>query len=100
MMMNPRSLSAAVCLALLTGACSGSGSGATSPSAVPADASVTESFAAVVSIGGAVFYSFRIAQFGNVAVTLTGITGTGATSTTELFTGAFHLEARRSTRSR
>jgi hypothetical protein len=79
MMMNPRSLSAAVRLALLAGACSGSGSGATLPSAVPADASVTESFSAVVSIGGAVFYSFPIAQFGNVAVTLTGITGTGLT---------------------
>ena len=75
-MTNPRSLSAAVCLTLLAGACSGSGSGATSPSAVPADATVTESFSAVVPIGGAVFYSFPIAQFGNVAVTLTGITGT------------------------
>lgn len=74
-MMNRCYPAAAACVALLAGACSGSGAGATSPSAVPADPTVTESFSAVVSIGGAVFYSFAIAQFGNVAVTLTGITG-------------------------
>lgn len=86
-MMNRRSLSAAVCLALLAGACSGSGSGAMSPSAVPADATVTESFSAVVSIGGAVFRvavfashlapggsssrAFAVAAAGTVTVTLT-----------------------------
>jgi hypothetical protein len=66
---------AAVCAALLLGACAGTSGTGTSPSAVAADATVTEPFSAVVPVSGAVFYSFTIAQYGNVAVTLTGITG-------------------------
>lgn len=47
----------------------------TSPSATPADASINESFTTTVKVGGGVFYSFSMPQYGNVAVTLTGITG-------------------------
>lgn len=56
-------------------ACDGSPSASTSPSAVPADAVTTENFSATVPVGGSVFYSFSIAQWGNVAVTLTGVSG-------------------------
>jgi hypothetical protein len=48
----------------------------TSPSPTPADPTSTESFSTTVTVGGAIFYSFSIAQYGNVAVTLTGVTGT------------------------
>ena len=54
----------------------GSPSGSTtSPSTVAADATTSESFKATVPVNGTVFYSFSIAQYGNVAVTLTGING-------------------------
>lgn len=47
----------------------------TSPTVVPADATVNETFSSIVPVGGTVFYSFTIAQYGNVAVTLTSVTG-------------------------
>jgi hypothetical protein len=47
----------------------------TSPSVVAADATTSESFTTTVPVGGTVFYSFSIAQYGNVAVTLTAING-------------------------
>jgi len=56
----------------------GNGSSAgstTSPSTVAADPTTSESFKATVPVNGTVFYSFSIAQYGNVAVTLTGING-------------------------
>jgi hypothetical protein len=62
--------------ALALAACSSNGAASTtSPSPTPADATVSESFSTTVTVGGGVFYSFSIAQYGNVAVTLTGITG-------------------------
>lgn len=48
----------------------------TSPTPVAADATVTETFDATVGVGGSVFYSFNIASYGNVAVTLKTVTGT------------------------
>lgn len=48
----------------------------TSPTPVAAEATVTETFSATVGVGGAVFYSFNIASYGNVAVTLKSVTGT------------------------
>jgi len=54
---------------------SSTSSSTTSPSSLPADASVTESFSSALNVGGTLFYSFSMAQYGNVAVTLTGVTG-------------------------
>lgn len=65
---------AALCFGLA--ACgNGSSASTTSPSTVAADATMSESFKATVPVNGTVFYSFSIAQYGNVAVTLTGING-------------------------
>lgn len=63
--------------ALALSACSGdsSSSTTTSPTATPADATINESFTTALPAGGTVFYSFSMAQYGNVAVTLTGVTG-------------------------
>ena len=47
----------------------------TSPSPTPADATITESVAGTVTVGGGLFYSFSMAQYGNVALTLTGVSG-------------------------
>jgi hypothetical protein len=47
----------------------------TSPTQTPADASITENFSAALTVGGAVFYSFNFVQYGNVAITLRGISG-------------------------
>ena len=52
-----------------------SASSTTSPSSLPADATVSESFTSTLAVGGTLFYSFSVAQYGNVAVTLTGVTG-------------------------
>ena len=62
----------ALCLA----ACgNGTSASTTSPSSLPADATVSQSFSSTLAVGGTVFYSFSIAQYGNVAVTLTSVTG-------------------------
>jgi len=63
----------ALCLA----ACGNGASASTTtlPSSVPADAAVSESFSSTLAVGGTLFYSFSMAQYGNVAVTLTGVTG-------------------------
>ena len=47
----------------------------TSPSSLPADATISESFSSALNVNGTFFYSFSMAQFGSVAVTLTNITG-------------------------
>lgn len=47
----------------------------TSPSPTPADATMNEAFSAIVPVGGEVFYSFTFVQYGNTAITLTGVTG-------------------------
>jgi hypothetical protein len=59
----------------LAGCGSGSSPSTTSPSSVAADATMNESFAGTVGVGGGLFYSFSMAQYGNVAVTLTGVSG-------------------------
>jgi len=67
---------ACVCALSLAGCGSGSSASTTSPSSVPAAATMNESFAGTVGVGEGLFYSFSMAQYGNVAVTLTGISGT------------------------
>lgn len=58
-------------------ACGKSGaSSSTAPSSTPAAATINESFSATIPVNGGVFYSFAMPQYGNVAVTLTGLTGT------------------------
>lgn len=67
-----------VCAGMLSlAACGkdGSTSTTTSPTPVAAEATVTENFDASVTVGGGVFYSFNIASYGNVAVTLKSVTG-------------------------
>lgn len=67
-----------VCAGMLSlAACGkdGSTSTTTSPTPVAAEATVTEDFNASVTVGGGVFYSFNIASYGNVAVTLKSVTG-------------------------
>jgi hypothetical protein len=68
---------ACVCAgALSLAACSGKNSGSTTTaSPTPAAATISESFTAPLGVGGAIFYSFSMPQYGNVAITLTGIAG-------------------------
>ena len=67
---------AAASVCLVSAACGDHSSGSTaSPSTVAADATTNENFTATVPVGGTVFYSFSMSQYGNVAVTLTGING-------------------------
>lgn len=62
--------------ALAVAACGNDSSSATtSPSVVAADATINEPFTTTLPPGGTVFYAFSIAQYGNVAVTLTGVNG-------------------------
>jgi hypothetical protein len=58
----------ALALALMGAACDNSGSGATSPTAVPL---TTETFMGTVDPGGVAFHNFTVAQQGEVDVTLT-----------------------------
>jgi hypothetical protein len=67
------SVAGALCLAACGNVASASST--TSPSSVPADATVNESFSSTLAVGGSLFYSFSMAQYGNVAITLTGVTG-------------------------
>ena len=64
--------------ALAVAACGNDSSTATttSPSAVAADATISEPFTTTLQAGGTIFYAFSMPQYGNVAVTLTGVTGT------------------------
>ena len=59
----------------LAGCSKTAASSTTAPSVTPADATIIENFASPLAVGGGVFYSFSIAQYGNVAVTLTDIIG-------------------------
>ena len=63
--------------ALAVAACGNDSSSAstTSPSVVAADATINEPITTSLPAGGTVFYSFSIALYGNVAVTLTGVNG-------------------------
>lgn len=75
--MNSRMLLlAAACVAALAGAACGKDDAATTttPTPVPADPTITESFSAALPVGGTVFYSFNMPQYGVVNVTLTSLT--------------------------
>ncbi len=47
------------------------------PRSQAAAATITESFTASVPVGGTAFYSFNFVAYGNLSVTLTGVTGVG-----------------------
>lgn len=74
-MSSARLLASIVPIAVAIGAAACDGTSTTSPSIVAVDPTVSESFSSTVPVGGSVFYSFSIAQYGNVAVTLASISG-------------------------
>ena len=80
-MLNVRVALTLVCAGALSLAACGNDSAAssttTSASPVAADATTSERFEATVAAGGGIFYSFNIAAYGNVAVTVLETTGTG-----------------------
>ena len=78
-MFKARSLLALISTgALVLAACSKDAtSTTTSPTPTPAAATITESFTAPVGIGGGIVYSFNFVAYGNMSITLTGITGGG-----------------------
>ena len=59
----------------LAGCSKTAASSPTSPSVTPADATIIEKFVSPLAVGGSVFYSFSIGQYGTVSVTLTDIVG-------------------------
>ena len=64
--------------ACVTAACSKTSTATTtSPTPTAAAATITESFTSALPIGGGAFYSFNFVAYGNVAVTLTGVSGGG-----------------------
>ena len=76
----------ALFLAALGASC-GSPSTPDDPVRTPAPPSVTESFVATLGVGGYRFYSFSIAQYGTVNITLNAISGDGVASDTSLSVG-------------
>ncbi len=77
---------------LLSAVGAGCGSSSTSPTSVvttqtPAAASVTETFSGTLAVGGSRFYSFSVAQYGTVTVTLTQLTGNFDPTTTTVILG-------------
>ena len=62
----------ALCLAVTAGCKRGSTS-TTSATAVPVAATVTETSSNTVAVGGSVFYSFPVPQYGTVELTLTDV---------------------------
>ncbi len=66
---------AAIAATACGGASASSSTTTTSPTPVAADATTSETFATTLSAGDGIFYSFSIAVYGNVAVTLTGVSG-------------------------
>lgn len=49
----------------------------TAPTPVAAAATITETFSVPLTIGGTAFYSFNFVAYGNLAVTVTRVTGGG-----------------------
>ncbi len=81
-----------LCVLLLAGVIAGcGGSTPTSPtsteSTTPAEATITEDFNAVLPVGGARFYSFTVAVYGTVNVTLASVGGSFVPSTVMLHIG-------------
>jgi hypothetical protein len=74
----------ACALLTLAGACSGDSSVETPTSATAttvAEATITESFEDGLSVGGEVFYSFSVTQYGTVNVTLAEVGGSQVPAT-------------------
>ena len=77
-LMKPRGKTAALCaaagLALLTTAC-GKNNSPTTPTRTPASPTASERYVATMGVGASSFYSFSVAQYGTVNVTLTAVSG-------------------------
>jgi hypothetical protein len=77
-------LGAAACIA----ACSKSTP--TTPTTPPAAPTASEPFNGILPVGGFKFYSFTIAQYGTVNITLVSVTGDGVPATVTLALGLGH----------
>jgi len=66
---------AAAGLALLVTACGNKSNSPTTPTRSPAAPTTSERYVATIGVGGSTFYSFSVAQYGTVNVTLTAVSG-------------------------
>jgi len=66
---------AAAGLALLLTACGNKSNSPTTPTRSPAAPTASERYVATIGVGGSTFYSFSVAQYGTVNVTLTAVSG-------------------------
>ena len=77
-LMKSRGKTAALCaaagLALLISAC-GKTNSPTTPTRTPAAPTTSDRYVATIGVGGSTFYSFSVAQYGTVNVTLTAVSG-------------------------
>jgi hypothetical protein len=80
-------LIASISLAVIGSACGGSPTTPTTAAVTVASPTVTDEFDDTVPVGGSTFYSFSIAQYGTVNLTLTSVQGTGVPSTVMLGLG-------------
>jgi len=79
-------VAAALGAASFAAACSNSNPAPT-PTPTPASPTVTESFVGTLPVGGNKFYSFKIAQYGTVQVSLVSVSGAGVPTTVTLGLG-------------
>jgi hypothetical protein len=77
--MKPCGKTAALCaaagLALLTTACGNKNNSPTTPTRTPAAPTASERYVSTMGVGGSSFFSFSVAQYGTVNVTLTAVSG-------------------------
>lgn len=70
-----RPIALCLVLALTTSACGKDDSTPTTPTPVPAEPTVTETFSGSLAVGAARFYSFSTSVYGTVNLTLTTVAG-------------------------
>lgn len=68
-------LCAAAGLAFLVSACGNNTNSPTTPTKTPAAPTASERYVATIGVGASTFYSFSVAQYGTVNVTLTAVSG-------------------------
>ena len=68
-------LGAVAGLAVFAIGCGNDDSSPTSPTRTPAAPTVTERYVGAIPVGGSGFYSFSVAEYGTVNVTLTAVSG-------------------------
>jgi hypothetical protein len=70
-----RPIALCLVLALTTSACGKDDKSPTEPTPVPVDPTMTETFSGTLAAGGARFFSFSVAVYGRVDLTLTSLGG-------------------------